>query len=288
MLMNMKEILAPANEHNFAVPAFNVSSNMILKGVMHTCEEMQAPVIIAIHPDELSFVEDSFVKAVIEEAHKATVPVCIHLDHGSKFEQVLRAIQDGFTSVMIDGAHLPLEENIAITKKVVEVAHPVNVSVEAELGTIGTADDYGEAGSKEIIYTEVDDAVKFIKETDIDCLAIAIGTAHGLYPKDRKPKLALDRLQEIKANVSIPLVLHGGSGNPDEEIAQSVKLGVNKINISSDIKDAFYQKCRQVLQDKALREPMAIYPECIDAMNEVVRHKINLFDDADKAKLYYK
>ena len=286
MLMNMKDLLAVANEHNFAVPAFNVSSNMILKGVMHTCEEMQAPVIIAIHPDELSFVEDSFVKAVIEEAHKATVPVCIHLDHGAKFEQVLRAIQDGFTSVMIDGAHLPFEENIAITKKVVEVAHPVNVSGEAELGTIGTADDYGEAGSKKIIYTEVDDAVKFIKETDIDCLAIAIGTAHGLYPKDRKPKLALDRLKEIKAAVSIPLVLHGGSGNPDDEIAQSVKLGVNKINISSDIKDAFYQECRIVLQDKAIREPMAIYPKCIDAMNEVVRHKINLFDDADKVKFY--
>lgn len=286
MLMNMKDLLAVANEHNFAVPAFNVSSNMILKGVMHTCEEMQAPVIIAIHPDELAFVEDSFVKAVIEEAHKATVPVCIHLDHGSKFEQVLRAIQDGFTSVMIDGAHLSLEENIAITKKIVEVAHPVNVSVEAELGTIGTADDYGEAGSKEIIYTEVADAVKFIEETDIDCLAIAIGTAHGLYPKDRKPKLALDRLQEIKAAVSIPLVLHGGSGNPDDEIAKSVKLGVNKINISSDIKDAFYQECRKVLQDMSIREPMAIYPKCIDAMNEVVRHKINLFDDADKVKYY--
>ena len=286
MLMNMKDLLAVANEHNFAVPAFNVSSNMILKGVMHTCEEMQAPVIIAIHPDELEFVEDSFVKAVIAEAHKATVPVCVHLDHGSKFEQVLRAIQDGFTSVMIDGAHLSLEDNIAITKKVVEVAHPVNVSVEAELGTIGTADDYGEAGSKEIIYTEVDDAVKFIKETDIDCLAIAIGTAHGLYPKDKKPELALDRLQEIKAAVSIPLVLHGGSGNPDDEIAKSVKLGVNKINISSDIKDAFYQECRKVLQDQAIREPMFIYPKCIEAMNEVIRHKINLFDDADKVKFY--
>lgn len=286
MLMNMADLLAVANEHNFAVPAFNVSSNMILKGVMHTCEEMQAPVIIAIHPDELEFVEDSFVKAVIEEAHKATVPVCVHLDHGSKFEQILRAIQDGFTSVMIDGAHLSLEENIAITKKIVEVGHPVNVSVEAELGTIGTADDYGEAGSKEIIYTEVDDAVRFIKETDIDCLAIAIGTAHGLYPKDRKPKLALDRLKEIKASVNIPLVLHGGSGNPDEEIAQSVKLGVNKINISSDIKDAFYQECRKVLEDMNLREPMAIYPKCIDAMNEVIRHKINLFDDADKVKYY--
>ncbi|MCI8551213.1 MAG: ketose-bisphosphate aldolase [Lachnospiraceae bacterium] len=286
MLMNMADLLAVANEHNFAVPAFNVSSNMLLKGVMHTCEEMQAPVIIAIHPDELEFVEDSFVKAVIEEAHKATVPVCVHLDHGSKIEQILRAIQDGFTSVMIDGAHLSLEENIAITKKVVEVAHPVNVSVEAELGTIGTADDYGEAGSKEIIYTEVDDAVRFIKETDIDCLAIAIGTAHGLYPKDRTPKLALDRLKEIKASVNIPLVLHGGSGNPDEEIGQSVKLGVNKINISSDIKDAFYQECRKVLEDKALREPMAIYPKCIEVMNEVIRHKINLFDDADKVKYY--
>ncbi len=286
MLMNMADLLAVANEHNFAVPAFNVSSNMILKGVMHTCEEMQAPVIIAIHPDELEFVEDSFVKAVIEEAHKATVPVCVHLDHGSKMEQILRAIQDGFTSVMIDGAHLSLEENIAITKKVVEVAHPVNVSVEAELGTIGTADDYGEAGSKEIIYTEVDDAVRFIKETDIDCLAIAIGTAHGLYPKDRTPKLALDRLKEIKASVNIPLVLHGGSGNPDEEIGQSVKLGVNKINISSDIKDAFYQECRKVLEDMGLREPMAIYPKCIEVMNEVIRHKINLFDDADKVKYY--
>ncbi|MCD2492020.1 ketose-bisphosphate aldolase [Lacrimispora sp. NSJ-141] len=287
MLMNMADLLAVANEHNFAVPAFNVSSSMILKGVMHTCEEMQAPVIIAIHPDELEFVEDSFVKAVIDEANKTTVPVCIHLDHGAKFEQILRAIRDGFTSVMIDASSLPLEENIAITKKVIEVAHPLGVSVEAELGTIGTADDYGEAGSKKIIYTEVDDAVKFVKETGVDCLAIAIGTAHGLYPKDRIPELKLDRLKEIKANVSIPLVLHGGSGNPDKEIGESVKLGVNKINISSDIKDAFYQECRKVLEDKGLREPMAIYPKCIDAMNEVVRHKINLFDDADKVKYYY-
>lgn len=286
MLMNMKDLLAVANEHNFAVPAFNVSSNMILKGVMQTCEKLQAPVIIAIHPDELAFVEDSFVKACIDEANKATIPVCIHLDHGSEFNQILRAIQDGFTSVMIDGAHLSLEDNIAITKKVVEVAHPVNVSVEAELGTIGTADDYGEAGSKEIIYTEVADAKKFIEETDIDCLAIAIGTAHGLYPKDRTPKLALDRLVEIKEAVSIPLVLHGGSGNPDTEIEKSVELGVNKINISSDIKDAFYQQCRIVLQDKAIREPMAIYPTCIEAMNKVVEHKVRLFHDEDKAKLY--
>ena len=287
MLMNMKDLLAVANKHNFAVPAFNVSSNMILKGVMHTCEEMQAPVIIAIHPDELEFVEDSFVKAVIDEANKTTLPVCIHMDHAN-YDQILRALRDGFTSVMIDASHLPFEENIAITKKVIEIAHKMNVSVEAELGTIGTADDYGEAGSKEIIYTEVADAVRFVQETGVDCLAIAIGTAHGLYPKDKTPELKLDRLKEIKAAVDIPLVLHGGSGNPDKEIGEYVKLGENKINISSDIKDAFYQKCREVLQDKALREPMAIYPECIEAMNEVVRHKINLFDDADKAKLYYK
>ena len=286
MLMNMKAILAPANEHNFAVPAFNVSSNMILKGVMHTCEEMQAPVIIAIHPDELEFVEDSFVKAVIEEAHKATVPVCIHLDHGSKFEQVLRAIQDGFTSVMIDGAHLPLEENIAITKKVVEVAHPVNVSVEAELGTIGTADDYGEAGSKEIIYTEVDDAVRFIKETDIDCLAIAIGTAHGIYPKGFQPKLQLELLEKIAAVAPVPLVLHGGSNNPDEEIRRACEIGIQKVNISSDFKFAFFQKVDQVIQETGGFIPAKVLGPGIEAARAVLKQKMELFGSTGKGVEY--
>ena len=284
--MNMKEMLCVAQKEHFAVPAFNVSSSMILKGVMEACEEKHAPVIIAIHPDELSFVGDSFVAAVREEAHKAPVPVCIHLDHGASFAQVIRAIACGFTSVMIDSSTTSFDDNIAITKKVVEAAHAVNVSVEAELGTIGATGNGGEAGTDNIIYTNPDDVVHFVEATNVDTLAIAIGTAHGLYPKTKKPKLRLDLLKEIVGKTSVPLVLHGGSDNPDEEIAEAVRLGVAKINISSDIKSAFYKKCREVLEDTTLREPNAIYPACIDAMKQVIYHKIELFNDGDKAKYY--
>ena len=286
MLMNMKEMLCVAQKEHFAVPAFNVSSSMILKGVMEACEEKHAPVIIAIHPDELSFVGDSFVAAVREEAHKASVPVCIHLDHGASFAQVIRAIACGFTSVMIDSSTTSFDDNIAITKKVVEAAHAVNVSVEAELGTIGATGNGGEAGTDNIIYTNPDDVVRFVEATNVDTLAIAIGTAHGLYPKTKKPKLRLDLLKEIVGKTSVPLVLHGGSDNPDEEIAEAVRLGVAKINISSDIKSVFYKKCREVLEDTTLREPNAIYPACIDAMKQVIYHKIELFNDGDKAKYY--
>ena len=279
-------MLCVAQKEHFAVPAFNVSSSMILKGVMEACEEKHAPVIIAIHPDELSFVGDSFVAAVREEAHKAPVPVCIHLDHGASFAQVIRAIACGFTSVMIDSSTTSFDDNIAITKKVVEAAHAVNVSVEAELGTIGATGNGGEAGTDNIIYTNPDDVVRFVDATNVDTLAIAIGTAHGLYPKTKKPKLRLDLLKEIVGKTSVPLVLHGGSDNPDEEIAEAVRLGVAKINISSDIKSAFYKKCREVLEDTTLREPNAIYPACIGAMKQVIYHKIELFNDGDKAKYY--
>ncbi|EMS70240.1 ketose-bisphosphate aldolase [Ruminiclostridium cellobioparum] len=286
MLMNMKDILAVANANYFAVPAFNTSSNMILKGIIEASEEMQAPVIIAIHPDELSFVRASFVKSVIEEAHKATVPVCIHLDHGASIDQVMEAIQSGFTSVMIDASTRSLEDNIAICKRVAELAHAVNVSVEGELGTIGTTGPEAEAGAEEIIYTNPSNAVTFVEATGVDCLAIAIGTSHGIYPKDKKPELELNLLKEIKSKVNIPLVLHGGSANKDSEIAESVKLGINKINISSDIKDAFYKKCREVLADPVIREPNSIYPPCIKAMKEVAYQKIDLFNAKGKAKLY--
>ena len=279
-------MLCVAQKEHFAVPAFNVSSSMILKGVMEACEEKHAPVIIAIHPDELSFVGDSFVAAVRKEAHKAPVPVCIHLDHGASFAQVIRAIACGFTSVMIDSSTTSFDDNIAITKKVVEAAHAVSVSVEAELGTIGATGNGGEAGTDNIIYTDPDDVVRFVEATNVDTLAIAIGTAHGLYPKTKKPKLRLDLLKEIVGKTSVPLVLHGGSDNPDEEIAEAVRLGVAKINISSDIKSAFYKKCREVLEDTTLREPNAIYPACIDAMKQVIYHKIELFNDGDKARYY--
>ncbi|NMA23655.1 MAG: ketose-bisphosphate aldolase [Spirochaetales bacterium] len=286
MLITMKDLLAVAQQHNFAVPAFNTSSSMILKGVMEACSEKRAPVIIAIHPDELSFTGQSFVAMVKEEAHRASVPVCIHLDHGATLDQVVQAISCGFTSVMIDASSMSFEDNIAITRQVVQVAHAANVSVEAELGTIGAVDDKGESGANEIIYTNPHDVETFVRETGVDTLAIAIGTSHGLYPSDKKPQLRLDLLDEIVKLTDIPLVLHGGSDNPDHEIAQAVRQGVCKINISSDTKKAFYVACREVLKDPAIREPNAVYPPCIEAMKTVVYQKIDLFNTADKAHLY--
>ena len=274
------------NEHKFAVPAFNISDYSMMNGIFEASEEKQAPVIIAIHPDELKHTGTEIVKAIIEKAHKATVPVCIHLDHGATFEQVMLAIQSGFTSVMIDGSSLSFEDNIAVCKKVAEAAHAVNVSVEGELGTIGSTDAQAEAGANTIIYTDPDAAVKFVEATGVDTLAIAIGTSHGIYPKGMKPELKLDLLKVIKSKVSIPLVLHGGSNNPDAEIGQSVTLGVNKINISSDIKVAYYEKMREVLKDESLREPNVIQPACIAAMKETAYHKIELFQADGKAALY--
>ncbi len=286
MLMNMKELLAVANQHNFAIPAFNISNYAMFNGVMAASEEKNAPVIIEIHPDELNHTGPEFLKSIIEKAQKTRLPVCIHLDHCGDFGLIIGAIQAGFTSVMFDGSALPFEENIAGCKKIVEAAHPVNVSVEGELGTIGSTDKEAEAGANQIIYTDPDDAARFVAATGVDTLAIAIGTSHGLYPKGMKPELKLDLLKEIKSKVSVPLVLHGGSNNPDEEIGKAVALGVNKINISSDIKSAYYEKMREVLQDDSLREPFHIEPPCIAAMKEVACHKIELFQAAGKAALY--
>lgn len=287
MLMNMKDILAVAKENKFALPAFNISDYSMFLGIMDVCEETNSPVIIEIHPDELSFIGAEMLTAIKEKAYKSSVPVCIHLDHCSDFGKIIWAIQSGFTSVMFDGAELPFEENIAGTKKIIEAAHPVNVSVEAELGTIGTTDPAEmEGGAAKIIYTDPEDAAKFVAETGVDTLAIAIGTCHGLYPAGMKPELKLDILKEIASKVDVPLVLHGGSNNPDKEIGESVTLGINKINISSDIKAAYFEKMREVLQDKSLREPNVIEPPCIEAMKEVAKHKLELFQTIGKAELY--
>lgn len=289
MLIDMKEMLNVAKEHKFAVPAFNAGSGQLLAAVMESCEEKQAPFIMAIHPDELAFLRDSFVAQVLYECNHTKLPIVLHLDHGASYEQVIHAIQLGFTSVMIDSSKLPFEENIAVTKKVVEAAHAVGVSVEAELGTIGDTGNSIEGGVTKVIYTDPKMAKEFVERTDVDSLAVAIGTAHGIYPKDLKPELRLDILQEITKVVDKPLVLHGGSSNPDKEIAESVKLGICKINISSDIKVAFAEKMKEIADKNDIsdvREPDVMFPECIKECRKVVDHKIDLFDDADKVKYF--
>lgn len=288
MLMNMKDLLTVAQKNHFAVPAFNIGSDQLLKAVMKTVKELKSPVILEMSPDEFNFVGYAQIQAMLYEAAHTDVPVCIHLDHGDSYETVVRAIQAGMTSVMIDASKLPYEENVAITKKVVETAHIANVSVESELGTIGTTGNSIEGGTEGVIYTVPEEAKQFIEDTGIDTFACAIGTAHGIYPKDMKPKLRIDILKDITDQVSVPLVLHGGSSNKDEEIAEAVKNGICKINISSDIKIAFYEQARKTLNENpGYREPLEIYPAAMEACGKVCSDKIRLFNSQDKVKCYY-
>ncbi|MEV4666494.1 ketose-bisphosphate aldolase [Microbacterium sp. LWO12-1.2] len=287
MLYTGKSILDVANENNFAIPAFNISDWAMFNGIIDISEELSAPVIIAIHPDEVSHITTDLIAAMHSRAHRASVPVAIHWDHGGTYEQMITAIKAGFTSVMIDASLLPFDENVALTRKVVEAAHAVGIQVEGELGTIGANDSYGESGAAEIIYTNPEDAVRFVQETGVDSLAIAIGTSHGLYPAEKNPELRHDLLEQIKAAVGIPLVLHGGSSNPDSELRRAVELGVNKINISSDIKVSYHNRMREILgTDERLREPNAIQPEPIAAMKVTAAEKIRLFGADGKADLY--
>ncbi len=286
MLINGKDLLAVANANNFAVPAFNISDYAMFNGIVEISEEKNSPLIVAIHPDELSHIGTDVLPALISRANRSSVPITIHLDHGADHHQVLTAIQSGFTSAMIDGSMLPFDENVALTKRAAELAHSVGLSIEGELGTIGKTDHQDEYGGGDIIYTDPDEAARFVELTGVDSLAVAIGTSHGIYPASMKPELKLDLLKKIKAKVGIPLVLHGGSNNPDDEIGRSVKLGINKINISSDIKVAYHTKMREVLADTSLREPNSIQPPSIAAMKVTAAQKIDLFNAAGKASLY--
>ncbi|QGH36236.1 ketose-bisphosphate aldolase [Gracilibacillus salitolerans] len=288
MLITMKELLTVANENQFAVGAFNVADSTFLRAVVEEAEQLNSPAIIAIHPSEHEFLTDEFFSYVKHRVYESKVPFVLHLDHGGSLKEVVRAISCGFSSVMIDGSLLPYEDNISITKKIVEIAHSVGVSVEGELGTIGNTGTSVEGGVSKVTYTDPDQANDFVVRTGVDSLAVAIGTAHGIYPKNIKPELQMDVLKEIHRNVDIPLVLHGGSSNPDKEIAESVKLGIGKINISSDMKFAYYKKAREILSSTEYWDPNVIYPECILEARKVINHKMHLFNSVGKASLYDK
>ncbi|MHC5292111.1 ketose-bisphosphate aldolase [Listeria welshimeri] len=286
MLYIMKDLLAVGKEHQFAVPAFNICSFDMLKAIMEEVEANNAPVILEIHPDEIEYLGDNFVATVREYAHRSKVPVVIHMDHGGTIKDVMRAIRNGYTSVMIDASRASYEENVALTKQVVELAHKVGVSVEAELGTIGN-NGSAEGGADTIIYTDPDQAEDFVSRTGIDTLAVAIGTAHGLYPEDKKPELNMPLLKELNKRLDIPFVLHGGSGNPDKEVSESVQYGVRKVNLSSDLKSVFFEEVRRVLVDNpAMYEPNQVYPSANEKVKEVVRHKLHILNTTGQADKY--
>ncbi|PQF07649.1 ketose-bisphosphate aldolase [Enterococcus faecium] len=286
MLYTMKELLKVAKENQFAVPAFNICSYDMMKAIIEEAERLEAPVILEIHPDEIAYLSDEFVATVRAYAYTSKLPIVIHLDHGGTIEDVLRAIRNGYSSVMIDASLKSFDDNVQITKKVVALAHAVNVSVEAELGTIGN-NGSAEGGAETIIYTDPEQAKIFVKETGIDTLAVAIGTAHGLYPKNRTPKLNIDLLKELNQQIDLPFVLHGGSGNPDVEVREAVKYGVAKVNLSSDLKSVFFNALREILSEHpSMYEPNAIYPAANKKVQEVVKHKMEILNTVGKASLY--
>lgn len=232
MLVTMKAILDEANRHNYAVAAPNVWSELDTRAVIAAAEELRAPLILDVaYPANPDF--RYFGKICCDLAAKASVPIAVNLDHGADEKQILEAFQAGFTSVMIDRSAASYEENVTMTRKVVEMAHALHISVEAELGHVGMANCYEKDSGAALSDPQL--AKQFVEETQVDCLAIAIGTAHGAYPKGLKPSLDFNRLAKIKQVLPIPLVLHGSSGTDSRELKQACLSGINKVNIANDL-----------------------------------------------------
>lgn len=258
----------------------------ILQAIISAAEAEQSPVIIQASQGAIKYAGLEYITAMARMAAlSASVPVALHLDHGTDFNQVIECIRAGFTSVMIDGSHLPLEENIKLTRKVVEVAHAVGVSVEGELGRLVGTEDEISVDERDAFFTDPQEAVVFVRETGIDALAPSIGTAHGRYRG--KPKLDFDRLKQIRELVGIPLVLHGSSGVPAEDIRKAISLGVRKVNIDTDIREGFVKEMRRVLA----AEPDEIDPRKVLGparlkATEVIREKVRLFGSVEQDGKY--
>lgn len=282
MLVTGKEILDKAHKEGYAVGAFNINNMEILQSVIAAAEETKSPVIIQTSEGAIKYAGIDYLSAMVHlAAQKASVPVALHLDHGTTYETIIRCIRNGWTSVMFDGSHLPLDENIAQTKEIIKIAHACGVSVEAELGRLGGIEDNISVDEKDARLTSPDEAVAFVNGTGVDYLAIAIGTAHGKYKGE--PKLDFDRLQTIKKLLDMPIVLHGASGVPEEAIIKATKLGINKINIDTDVRVAFTEGVKSVVTTSDAFDPRKICGPARENMTKVVKEKMIMFGCAGKA-----
>jgi len=282
-LVPISSMLHKAEAGGYAVGAFNCNNMEIVQAIIAAAEAENSPVIMQASQGAIKYAGIDYVTAIAGvAAAKAKVPVALHLDHGTSFEQVVECIRSGFSSVMIDGSKLPLEENIAITRKVLEAARAVGVSVEAELGRIGGTEDDISVSEKEAFFTNPAEAEFFVRGTGVDALAVAVGTAHGQYRG--VPKLELELLKKIKEKVKIPLVLHGSSGVPEDAIREAIAIGISKVNIDTDIRIAFCQAVRDKLDsDPKEIDPRQILGPAREAAIEIIREKIRIFGSAGKA-----
>ena len=281
-LVTSKEMLTKARKGGYAVGAFNAENMEMVKAIIAAAEELKAPVMIQTTPSTVKYGTSATYAAIVKaEAEKASVPVCMHLDHGSSYELAEECIGNGYTSVMIDGSKEDFENNIAVSKKVVEMAHGKGIPVEAELGKVGGKEDdlVAEADTN----TDVNEAVEFVERTGVDSLAIAIGTAHGFYVGT--PVLDKERLSEIAKVVSIPLVLHGASGSSDEDVADCVSRGISKVNFATELRVAFTDACKKLYVEKPETfDPKAYGKVGMAAVKELVMNRMRVCGCDGKAE----
>ncbi len=283
MLVSGMDILQKAHEGNYAVGAFNVSNLEMVQAVIAAAEEERSPVILQASQSAITYAGSEVLALIVRKmAEMATVPVALHLDHGTDWDVIMKCLRDGWTSIMYDGSKSSLEENIKVTKQVIDIAKPMGVSVEAELGKIGGVEDNVNISDREASMTDPEEAVLFYKQTGVDFLAIAIGNAHGVYKG--KPELDFNRLETIKKALNIPVVLHGASGISEEDIKKAVSLGVNKINIDTDLRQAFQRAVHKFIAEKPdAYDPRKILGPGTEAIKEVVKTKIKIFGSNNKA-----
>ncbi|KAA6447279.1 class II fructose-1,6-bisphosphate aldolase [Bacillus swezeyi] len=281
--VSMKNLLAGAKDQHYAIGQFNINGLQWTKAILQAAEEERSPVIAAASDRLIDYLGGfktvaAMVAALVEEM-SITVPVVLHLDHGSNPERCKKAIDAGFSSVMIDGSHSPIDENIAMTKEVAAYAQPYNVSVEAEVGTVGGMEDGLIGGVK---YADIHECERLVKEADIDALAAALGSVHGKYQGE--PHLGFKEMEEISRVTDIPLVLHGASGIPTDQIAKAIRLGHAKININTECMVAWTDKTRSMFKENLdLYEPRAYMTPGISAVKETVKLKMREFGSSGKA-----
>ena len=272
-LVSTRDLLLDAKRGGYAVAAFNIENMEMAQIVIRTATELRSPVIIQTTPGTVNYAGLDMLRAMVAvEAAKTDIPVAMHLDHGDSYERCIAAIGANYTSVMIDGSKLPYEENVALTKSVVDAAAKQDIDVEGELGTLGGKEDTHEVKAGAEIYTDPAQAKDFAEKTGVHSLAVAVGTAHGFYKGE--PKLDFDRLKKIIELVNIPIVLHGASGLPDEAVSRSVKLGVCKVNFATELRVAMTKGVREVLRDESVYDPKVYMKLGKKYVAETVKHKI--------------
>ncbi|MEM3797640.1 MAG: class II fructose-1,6-bisphosphate aldolase [Candidatus Bathyarchaeia archaeon] len=305
MLVTNKELLLAARREAYAVGAFNIQNLESLLAVVEAAVEERSPVIVAVTPSAIKYGGLRYLAMLVKiAAENASVPMSLHLDHGEDVETVCKCLEAGFTSVMIDGSHLHFEDNVALTRRVVEIAHARGVSVEGELGRLAGVEEKTVEERKAVL-TDPSEAEEFVKRTGVDALAVSIGTSHGAYKFKGEPQLDFERLRLIRERIDVPLVLHGASsvpqwiiekaarygaelagakGIPEDHIRRAIMLGITKINIDTDLRLAFTATVREVLANSPKEfDPRKILGPAKEAMKEVVKAKMRLFGSSGKA-----